>query len=400
MGRPQKRLFLFCLRGSQSLGFLALAAILSTCSSGCLSHRYTISQQELARLAQLPPQSRGNKVHVVQNIGERRGDPVETAPPYVVPYDRNGVIDGEIDLGILITPGSDHHGGGFHGSTPPSRVRDAVSPPPPSRQGGGSWGSHGGNSSGFRPSRGGSNNNALENAVAAAVVILVAVIVLSAVGFAVTEGVRYDGAVQVHAEQPLHLKDAYGNEQVIPLSDLVPSHANQAVSAEIMDDEGWGMRMVERRALDRKGFAFKLDMGSVQAFCARCYSAAGFAANLQFGYFPHHRAGVLATASLGGGTYGLSKSFERHSLGLEAQWFPLGLWRIHLGGFGHAGWQIGREEDSLSRTGIALGGGAILEIALTTRLALMARADWTTAHNAPDGGWGNTQLFTGGLAIY
>jgi hypothetical protein len=231
-------------------------------------------------------------------------------------------------------------------------------------------------------------------------VIIVAVVVLSAVGLAVTEGVRYDGAIQVYAEQTVHLKDAYGNEQAVPLSQLVPAHATQAVSAEIMDDEGWGMRMVERRPLDRKGFAFKMDMGSLQAFCETCYSSAGFAADLQFGYFFHHKAGVLATASLGGGTNALGKSFTRHTLGLEAQWFPLSLWRFHLGAFGHGGWQIGREEDSLSRTGAAFGGGAILEIALTTRLALMARGDWTTADNAPEGGWASTRLFTGGLAIY
>jgi hypothetical protein len=232
------------------------------------------------------------------------------------------------------------------------------------------------------------------------VVIIIAVAVLSAAGFAVTEGVRYDGAVQMYSEQPVHLKDAYGNQMVVPLSQLVPAHATQAVEAEVMDDEGWGMRMVERRALDRKGLAFKLDLGSVQAFCRTCYSAAGFAGNLQFGYFPHHRVGALLTASLGGGTNALGKSFERHSIGVEAQWFPLSLWRLHLGGFGHAGWQIGREEDSLSRTGAALGGGAILEIALTTRMALTARADWTAADNAPEGGWASTQLFTGGLAIY
>lgn len=394
MARSSGRPFLFRLQKSPRLALALLTAFLCYGSSGCLSNRYAISQQELARLAQLPPQTRGDRVYVVQAIGERREDPIDPVPVYSSNHDADTQINSGLEVGVLITPGPGHPGGGFHGGLPHSGgQRVSTPPPPPSRRihsrggGGGSWVPSGG---------GGSGNDAL----AAIIVIIVAVVVLSAVGLAVTEGVRYDGAIQMYAEQPVHLKDAFGNEFTVPLSQLVPAHAQQAVSAEVMDDEGWGLNMVERRPLDRKGVAFKLDMGSVQAFCRTCYSAAGFAANLQLGYFPHHRAGLLATASLGGGTNAVGKSFQRHTLGLEAQWFPLSLWRFHLGAFGHGGWQIGREGDSTSRTGAAFGGGAILEIALTTRLALTARADWTTADNAPEGGWASTQLFTGGLAIY
>ncbi len=392
MARSSRRLFLFRLHTSPRLGLAVLIAFFCYGSSGCLSNRYTISQQEVARLAQLPPQTRGDRVYVVQSIGERRDDPVDPVPVPPSEYDSDAAINAGLQVGVLITPGSGRSGGGFHGGYHHQGGRVATPAPPPSRHshsGGGStnWGSGGGGGGG-------------KDALVAVLVIIVAVVVLSAVGLAVTEGVRYDGAIQMYSEQPVHLKDAYGNEFVVPLSQLVPAHAQQMVSAEVMDDEGWGLRMVERRPLDRKGFAFKLDIGSVQAFCGTCYSAAGFAANLQLGYFPHHRAGLLATASLGGGTNALGKSFQRHTIGLEAQWFPLSLWRFHLGGFGHGGWQIGREEDSLSRAGAAFGGGAILEIALTTRFALTARADWTTANNAPEGGWATTQLFTGGLAIY
>lgn len=389
MSRSGRRPFLLRLHTSPRLGLAVLTAFLCYCSSGCLSNRYTIPQQELSRLTQLPPQTRGDRVYVVQEIGERREDPIDPVPVYRDAYDADANVNVGLQVGVLLAPGPHGHpGGGHRGGFHPSGGR--VSPPPPSKHGGhfSYWGSSGGG--------GGGDNDAL----VAALVIIIAVVVLSAVGLAVTEGVRYDGAVQMYSEQPVHLKDANGNEQVLPLSQLVPAHANQTVSAQVMDDEGWGLRMVERRPLDRKGVAFKLDMGSVQAFCKTCYSAAGFAADLQLGYFPHHRAGLLATVSLSGGSNALGKSFQRHTLGLEAQWFPLNLWRFHLGGFGHGGWQIGREEDSQSRDGAAFGGGAILEIALTTRLALMARADWTTANNAPEGGWASTQIFSGGLAIY
>lgn len=399
MARPP-RLVLFHLHTSPRLGLAVLTAFLCYGTSGCLSNRYAISQQELARLAQLPPETRGDRVYVVQAMGERREDPVEVAPPETAQDDHDAAIRLGLDLGVMVTPGpgGGHHGGWHHGGGAPSG--GGISAPPPSRQAPPPSRHHGGSGHSFSGGGGDGGTDALTGAVVAAIVIIAAVVVLSAVGLAVNEGVRYDGAIKTYSEQPVHLKDAYGNEFVVPLSQLVPAHANQAVKAEIMDDEGWGLRMVGRRPLDRKGAAFKLDMGSVQAFCKTCYSAAGFAANLQFGYFPHHRAGLLATVSLSGGTNALGKSFQRHTIGLEGQWFPLGLWRFHLGAFGHGGWQIGREEDSLSRTGPAFGGGAILEIALTTRLALTARADWTTADNAPEGGWASTRLFTGGLAIY
>jgi hypothetical protein len=231
-------------------------------------------------------------------------------------------------------------------------------------------------------------------------IIIVAVAVLAAAGLAVTEGLRYDGAVQMFAGQPVHLTDTSGAERVVPLGDLVPADAAQSVSAEVMDDEGWGLRFLNRRPLDRKGFAFKVDVGSLQSLCA-CYSAAGFGSNIQFGYFPHHRLGLLANLSLGGGTDPLGHTFQRHSISGEMQWFPLDLWRFHLGAFGHGGVQYAKDLSPGWRTGPAFGGGAILEFSLTTRLSLMARGDWTTARTAPDGtSWADTALITGGLAIY
>ncbi|HEX7599337.1 MAG TPA: hypothetical protein VF518_14065, partial [Polyangia bacterium] len=367
-------------------------------SSGCLANRYTIPPHELARIAQLPPESRGNQVFVVQVQGERRAEAIDPDAPPLAPSD--DLYAGEFaDLGLQVGVnlaaeavgggGSPHAGGGWRSSG------GGVSRPsaPPSAP----WRSSGGGSSKSSSSSGG---NGLGEAAAAVVIIVIAVIVLAAAGFAVNEGVRYDGAVQMFAGQPVHLKDSSGGERVVALGDLVPADATQSVKAEVMDDEGWGLRFIGRRPLDRKGFAFKLDMGSIRSLCA-CYSAAGFASNIQFGYFPHQRLGLLLNLTLGGGSDGLGNTFSRHSISGEAQWFPLNLWRVHLGAFGHGGVQIASESNSDSRTGPAFGGGLLLEIALTTRLALMARGDWTTARTAPDGtSWADTTLITGGLAIY
>ena len=53
------------------------------------------------------------------------------------------------------------------------------------------------------------------------------------------------------------------------------------------------------------------------------------------------------------------------------------------------------------RSAAAFGGGALLEIALTTRLALTVRADYTTAKVRPETkGWAGSEMFTFGVAIY
>jgi hypothetical protein len=389
------------LKASPTLGLAVFGLFLSYASSGCLSNRYTIPPQELARIVKLAPESRGNQVFVVQAQGERRAEAIDPDAPVATfsdaVYAGEPFVDLGLQVGVNLTAGvvggggPPHSGGGWR-SSGGGASHPSVPPPAPWRS------SRGGSSSSH--SSGSSGGSGLGEAAAAVVIIVIAVIVLAAAGFAVNEGVRYDGAVQMFVGQPVHLKDSSGGERVVALGDLVPADAAQSVEAEVMDDEGWGLRFIGRRPLDRKGFAFKMDMGSIRSLCP-CYSAAGFASDIQFGYFPHQRLGLLLNLTLGGGSDALGNTFSRHSISGEAQWFPLNLWRFHLGAFGHGGVQVASESNSDSRTGPAFGGGLLLEIALTTRLALMARGDWTTARTAPDGtNWADTTLITGGLAIY
>jgi hypothetical protein len=425
-------------KASPGLVLAVLGTFFSYASSGCLSNRYLIPPQELARLAQLPPETRGDRVLVVQALDERRSEAIEPRPPaaaapaatvppaYPAPPDSEvptaaaqaAPVDAyaeapspeanvgvQIGVDILVEPdgpfGPHSARGRPHGFNPGRSAGGSLSgraPPVPAPR----------PASGFRPSAGGDGTfgslpqagNGGKDEMVVIAIIIVAIAVLAAAGLAVTEGVRYDGAVQMFAGQPVHLKDASGAERVVALGDLVPADAAQSVSAEVMDDEGWGLRLLGRRPLDRKGFAFKVDVGGLQSL-GTGYSAAGFGSNIQFGYFPHHRLGVLANLSLGGGNDPLGHTFQRHSVSGEVQWFPLDLWRFHLGGFGHAGVQYAKDAAADWRSGAAFGGGLILEISLTTRLTLMARGDWTTARTAPDGkSWADSMLITGGLAIY
>ncbi|HEX7505410.1 MAG TPA: hypothetical protein VF550_01480 [Polyangia bacterium] len=392
---------------------LALAAggmYLSVATVGCVSNEYVIPKTELTRLSLLPPSQRGMRVQVVQSLGaggELSSDsgqvladcdyvnefaaydqPESTSEPGYARVDINLPLDGLGGHGrasVAHAPGASGKGGSGWGARAPSPGGTSSSGPR------GMGGGGGGN---FNFGGGGGGDDLVVFAI-----ILVAVALMAAAGLAVTEGIRYDGFVQLHPEQPVHLKSPAGTQRAIPLAALTPADVAATEEALVMDNEAYGFRYDHRRALDRKGFAFKVDFGSLDSVCG-CYSAVGLASNIQLGYFPHHRFGILGTLTLGGGTNALDQTFQRHSANIEAQFFPLQWWRIHLGGFGHGGMQVARDEFG-TRTGPAWGGGAILEFALTTRLALTGRMDYTIARTAPDSqSWASSTTLTAGLAIY
>jgi hypothetical protein len=229
--------------------------------------------------------------------------------------------------------------------------------------------------------------------------LIITVALVATVGMAATEGARYDGSVAMYPWQPVHLKDASGQVREIPLAQITPADVASISLALVMDDEGWGFVRLGRRPLDRQGFAFKLDLGALHSSTS-ALSANGFGTNIQFGYFPQRTFGLLGAWAFSAGSDADGKSYYRNNLAMEAQVFPISVWRLHLGGFGHGGVQYADDAGGGTRKGAAFGGGLILELALTTRLALTARADYTSAHVAPGGGWAGTEMFTAGVAIY
>src|SRR5436190_5349817 len=60
---------------------LAVAGFAAYSTSGCLPNQYTITKDELTRVVQLPPAARGERVRVVQELGEREGEPVPPGGP-------------------------------------------------------------------------------------------------------------------------------------------------------------------------------------------------------------------------------------------------------------------------------------------------------------------------------
>jgi hypothetical protein len=229
--------------------------------------------------------------------------------------------------------------------------------------------------------------------------LIIAVALVATIGMVATEGARFDGSVAIYPWQPVHLKDASGQEREVPLAQITPADVATASQAVVMDDEGWGFMRLGRRSLDHQGFAFKMDLGALRS-SSSSLSASGFGTNIQLGFFPHRTFGLLGAWAFSGGSDRNGDSYYRNNLALEAQVFPVNVWRLHLGGFGHGGVQYAHDALGGTRDGAAFGGGLILELALTTRLALTARADYTSAHVAPGGGWAATEMFTAGVAIY
>jgi hypothetical protein len=400
-------------------GWRALAVVLLVGQAGCLSHEYRVSREELVRMAETPPESRVQHVRVLQEIGVRRGpalDPTAAPPPPPPPgapvYTDRGVVQDDhwhthVMIGGVIHSGGGPRGGGRVGPPPP-RTAAVAGPVGPRAQLAGPVGtqvappstgvpapqpSTTGKTPGVRSGSGGKD----DLMVYAVVAIVVAS--LAAVGAGLTEGMRFDGDVAVVPQQLIYLQDGQGGERPVPIASLTTADLTGAERAVLRDDEGFGLMRLERAPLNRRGFAFKVDVGSVETVVAG-NKPLGVSSHVQFGYFPFQRFGLLAGLDLAGA--GGEDAFSRHALALEAQVFPINFWRIHLGGSVHAGSAV-TDQDTANTNKVwgvpSVGAGAILEVALTTRLALTARFDWTALRSAPDN-WSSARSLSAGLAIY
>jgi hypothetical protein len=87
----------------------------------------------------------------------------------------------------------------------------------------------------------------------------------------------------------------------------------------------------------------------------------------------------------------------RHHLALELQSFPASLGPLHLGLFARGGAALVGAPDGVQGGPLA-GGGAMLQLELTSRLALVLRGGVDSAHL--NGGWSTAGILTAGIAVY
>lgn len=449
------------VRDSIILLTLAFFAPVAAGAVGCVSNEYLIPHDELVRLASLPPETRGGRVHAVQSIGERQGDPVEPParfaplPPPRADEDRSGLadetndvagndLDDALDSGsvpridLQVEGGADGRsigarervGPGATVSPRPLRGADdsRVGPAParpaagggPITRGGPARGDHGiggpvprgvtrggsvnpgasGVSSSLHLSGGGGSGGNGGEVLVVLAVLLVAIAVFAAVGLATSEGARFDGYVEMSPDQPIHLESSSGAKATVPLGTLTRQQVAGTVGAKVMDDEGLGLRLVEH-LLDRRGFTFKLDFGTV-AFEreSSIETVSGLASHIQLGYFFTPRLGLLATAGLGRADDGIGATLSRHQFGLELQALPFAVGPLHLGAYVNGGLAVIGSNAGAGSTasGKGGGGGALLELDVTGRMALTFRAGGELARF--DGGWSPAATVAAGLAIY
>jgi hypothetical protein len=342
---------------------LVLAASLA---AGCGTTSYKIPGSELQRLAQLPPEARGQRVRVIQELSDADVGPAQpvTSETQIVIFPTVVVNDGGYRR-------RESSGWGGNANVPSGNTAHSS---------GGGGGIH---------MSGGSGSDGKAMAIAILVVAAVAIVAAAAV-----EGSREDGYAQLHPMVPIYLFGRDGSRAVMPLAALDPQSAAFADHGIVRSNEGpW--TYLGRAPLDRVGFTYAM-MGGVGTFkSADGTNDLGTATTLQFGFFPEQHVGIVSSVFFGWRTnQALATLFESRYT-LEVQAYPIQAGPMHFGVYAGGG-GASRFEDGINgnQSSIALLGGAMLQLDINTRLALTARLGQTFAHDERM----SDALF--GLAVY
>lgn len=327
----------------------ALVVVLagSLIASGCAVNSYKIPPDELARLARVPPEARGEHVRVVQEIVASE---VPGAPP--VTRETQVLIAPQFDVAV-----------GVHG--------------PRAGFGGGGWGR----------GVGGKIGGLGKDSKSAAVAFLFAA-ATAMVTAAVIEGSRFDGWAQLHPMHPVHLIGHDGSYTVVPLAWLDPNAVAWTDTAVVRPTEGPWLEL-ERAPLSRQGLAYGMYGGTGSLRSAAGDLAMGPAWTVQLGYFATQQLGVFASVFFGWRDNQLGATLFETRYTAELQYLPLQLGILHGGLYGGAGLAY-RFEDAIplrdgriaagNESTLALTGGAMFQLDINTRVALTARLGLAQAH--------------------
>jgi hypothetical protein len=241
------------------------------------------------------------------------------------------------------------------------------------------------------------------NGVDKLLVVAVVVGVVVGVALAASEGARYEGRVAVHPRHPVHLRYGNGARRTVALDELTPEHLRGIDSAALSGHEGAGMWLRGAAPLNRVGFSYQFGAGNdtLALPALRDHQSTGF--RFALGYYPLRQLGILGESRIQRGDEG-GNNFYNVRLGLEAQWYPLELWRLHLGAYAGGGraWSASTGATmpvtNLEQPYVSF--GALAEFEVSTRLGLTFRwgQEWM-----PDARAGTHPLVTAwsvGLAVY
>ncbi len=309
-------------------------AALAAFSTGCLGNHYVIPRQNLIALAQTPPEQRGQQVRIIQGFATDDGPP--PAP--------------EVRAGAVVVVDTSP------GVGPAPRRGRAIH-----------------TSSGGKAFRGNLAKSKSEDSKAWLVIAG-----LAAFGLAVTEGARYDGWVRLHPMHPVHIYGPYGEYTWVPLAQLDPQTAMWARKAYVRDSEGpWAP--LGRAPLNRRGLSYSLYLGAGEFESADESDNTGFMSHIQFGVFPAQELGIQLDIGLGWTDNQSGNTIFDSRYALELDLLPVSAGRLHAGVFGQGGMSARFEDgfDGEDKTSPFFGGGALMQLEITTRLALSARAGMT-----------------------
>lgn len=334
---------------------LAMASLIPL--TGCPSQSHRIPKSELYALSQTPPESRGERVRVIQSLGDS-DTPPQPAPP--VRASVSVYVAAPIWVGG--TPRYHRYRGG------PAR---------------------GGAVGGSRFGGGGVARAQKEEAKAW---LVVAAVVAGAL--ALTEGIRYDGWAKLHPMQPVHLWGPYGEYTWMPLAHVTPDVAQWADHAVVRSDEGpW--QPLGRAPLDRQGFTYSLLLGATEVPLVGADPQSGFLGRFQFGYYPLHQFGIQADIAYSWTEDDFNNTIFDGRYSLDLDFIPLQAGVFHAGAYGQLGFaSLSDDGTSFDETDGLLGAGGLLQLELTTRLALTARAGLVRVHDE------SLAEFTAGISIY
>ena len=324
-----------------------LAVVLA---AGCASNSYEIRGTELQRLAQTPPETRGERVRVVQQLGD-----ADVGPEHPVNAGTQIVFFPEP---TVFGPQREHYYSN-NGLDAAGKVADHRAP----------------------VNGGGLNlgNTKAGDGKAAAVAILATAAVIMFVAAGV-EGSRFDGYAQLHPMHPVYVFGKDGGLSVMPLAWIDPQTAAWADHAIVRDTEGpW--HPLERAPLDREGFSYALLFGGGTMKSVDGSNDRGFAGQIQFGYFPDQQYGVLANTFFGWRDTMAGGTVYESRYTLELDGYPVHAGPLHLGFYGGGGFAYRIEDNDASPGSIALQGGGLVQLDINTRLALTARFGPTYAHD-------------------
>jgi len=317
---------------------VAVAAALL--ASGCLSTTHVIPRGELEALARRPPEARGQRVRVLQGF---EGD--DEPPPAPAVGSNTSVVVG-VSVPLPVPGPAIGHGGGL-GSAKAEKAR---------------W--------------------------------WLVVAAVTAVGLAATEGARYDGWVALHPMHPVHLYGPGGEYAWRPLAQIDPQTAAWARKAFVREGEGPWTRLA-RAPLDRRGLTYSMLVGVARLPSADGSEDRGFLGHIQVGGFPGQGVGVLLDVAMGWRATASGRTVYDTRTAGELELLPVQAGILHLGAFGQAGFAT-RFEDGLKSgdNSVLFGGGALLQLELTTRLAVTGRAGVSFVHDE------SASEITVGVSIY